>query len=83
MGQKFKDIDVKNRTTHYFFDDIILVKSLDPDKIILYYYIIILLYIIMLLYKYMKIKFNSDDDLPLDNMLELCNMVIIIRSAFK
>ena len=32
--------------------------------------------------KYMKIKFNSDDDLPLKKTLELYNMVIIVRSIF-
>ena len=32
--------------------------------------------------KYMEIKFNSDDDLPLKKTLELYNMVIIVRSIF-
>ena len=32
--------------------------------------------------KYMKIKFNSDDDLPLKKTLELYNMAIIVRSIF-
>ena len=32
--------------------------------------------------KYMKIKFNSDDDLPLIKMLELYSMVIVVRSIF-
>ena len=27
----------------------------------------------------MKIKLNSNDDLPLNKMLELCNMIIDIR----
>ena len=30
--------------------------------------------------KYMKTKFNSEDDLPLHKTLELRNMVIIVRS---
>ena len=30
----------------------------------------------------MKIKFNSDDDLPLKKMLEPFYMVIVIRSPF-
>ena len=30
----------------------------------------------------MKIKFNSDDDLPLKKTLELYNMIIIVRSVF-
>ena len=32
--------------------------------------------------KYMKIKFNSDDDLPLKKTLKLRNMVMIASSAF-
>ena len=32
--------------------------------------------------KYMKIKFNSGDDLPLKKTLELYNMVIVVRSVF-
>ena len=32
---------------------------------------------------YMKIKFNSDDDLPLNKQLKLCNMFITIRSVFE
>ena len=31
----------------------------------------------------MKIKFNSDDDLPLNNQLKFHNMVITIRSVFE
>ena len=31
----------------------------------------------------MKIKFNSDDNLPLNKILKLHNMIIIIRSVFK
>ena len=30
----------------------------------------------------MKIKFNSDDDLPLKKTLKLYNMVIVVRSVF-
>ena len=30
--------------------------------------------------KYMKIKFNSDDDLPLKNSLELHDMSIVVKS---
>ena len=32
---------------------------------------------------FMKIKFNSDDNLPLNKILKLHNMIIIIRSVFK
>ena len=31
----------------------------------------------------MKIKFNSDDDLPLNKALSLHNLAIIMRSAFE
>ena len=30
----------------------------------------------------MKIKFSSDDDLPLKKTLDLCNMVIVVRAVF-
>ena len=32
---------------------------------------------------YMKIKFNSDDDLPLNKQLRFHNRIIAIRSAFE
>ena len=32
MSNKVKDTDIKNRT-QYFFNDIINIKSFDPDKI--------------------------------------------------
>ena len=32
---------------------------------------------------YMKIKFNSDDDLPLNKLLKFHNITIIIRSVFS
>ena len=32
MSNKFKDIDIKNYTYH-FFDDIIIIKNFDPNKI--------------------------------------------------
>ena len=32
---------------------------------------------------YMKIKFNSDDNLPLNKPLKFHNMTITIRSIFK
>ena len=31
----------------------------------------------------MKIKFDSDDDLPLNKALKFCNITIAIRSVFK
>ena len=31
----------------------------------------------------MKIKFNSDDDLPLNETLKLHNIIIAIRSVFE
>ena len=32
--------------------------------------------------KYMKIKFNSDDDLSSQKILELCEIMIVLRSVF-
>ena len=32
---------------------------------------------------YMKIKFNSDDDLPLNKLLKFCLITIIIRCVFS
>ena len=32
---------------------------------------------------YMKIKFNSDEDLPLNKMLKLHMLTIILRSVFE
>ena len=32
--------------------------------------------------KYMKIKFNSDDDLPLKKTLKLYKMVIVVRFVY-
>ena len=31
----------------------------------------------------MKIKFNSDDDLPLNNTLEIHNVTTVIMAAFE
>ena len=33
--------------------------------------------------KYMKIKFDLDDDLPLKKMLELHNMTVVVRSVIR
>ena len=30
----------------------------------------------------MKIKFNSDDELPLDKMIEISTMIIVVRAVF-
>ena len=30
----------------------------------------------------MKIKFNYDDELPLNKMIEICSMAIVSRAAF-
>ena len=32
--------------------------------------------------KYLKMKFNSDANLPLQKTLELCNMIIVVKSVF-
>ena len=31
----------------------------------------------------MKIKFSSDDNLPLNKILRLCNLTLVVRSAFQ
>ena len=31
----------------------------------------------------MKIKFNSDDNLPLNNQLKFFSLIIIVRSVFE
>ena len=33
--------------------------------------------------KYMKIKFNSDDNLPLNKISKIHNMTMVIRSVFQ
>ena len=33
--------------------------------------------------KYLKIKFNSDDTLPLNKTLKLHNLIIVVRSVFQ
>ena len=32
--------------------------------------------------KYMKIKFNSDSELPLNKRIEICTMTIVVRAVF-
>ena len=32
--------------------------------------------------KYMKIKFNSDNELPLNKMIEIPNMIIVVGAVF-
>ena len=32
--------------------------------------------------KYMKIKFNSDNELPLNKMIEIPSMIIVVRANF-
>ena len=32
--------------------------------------------------KYMKIKFNSDDKLPLNKMIDIPSMIIVVRAVF-
>ena len=32
---------------------------------------------------YMKIKFNSDDELPLNKMIEIPNMIIVVSAVFQ
>ena len=33
--------------------------------------------------KYMKIKFNSDDELPLNKTIEIPTMAIVVRAVFR
>ena len=33
--------------------------------------------------KYMKIKFNPDDELPLNKTIEIPSMIIVVRAAFR
>ena len=33
--------------------------------------------------KYMKIKFNSDDELPLNKPIEISRMIIVVRGLFQ
>ena len=32
--------------------------------------------------KYIKIKFNSDDELPLNKLIEILSMIIVVRVVF-
>ena len=32
--------------------------------------------------KYMKIKFNLDEELPLNKMIEISSMIIVVRAVF-
>ena len=32
--------------------------------------------------KYIKIKFNLDDQLPLNKMIEITSMIIVVRAVF-
>ena len=32
--------------------------------------------------KYMKIKFNSEDKLPLNKLIEIPSMIIVVRAVF-
>ena len=32
--------------------------------------------------KYMKVKFNSDDDLPINKMIEIHKVAIVVRAVF-
>ena len=33
--------------------------------------------------KYMKIKFNSDGELPINKMIEILSMIIVVRAVFQ
>ena len=36
----------------------------------------------MIMMKYLKIKFNSDDELPLNKTVEIPSMIIVTRTVF-
>ena len=76
MSNKVKDIDMKNQT-YYFLNYIIDINNFDPDNLI------------RSVTKasddydeeHMKIKFNSDDELPLNKAIEIPSMIIVVRAV--
>ena len=76
MSNKVKDIDMKNQT-YYFLNYIIDINNFDPDNLI------------RSITKtsddydeeHMKIKFNSDDELPLNKAIEIPSMIIVVRAV--
>ena len=64
-----KQINIKNRT-YYFYNDTIDLENFESNSTKHHL-------------KTIKIKFNSNDDLPLNRPLKFHNMTITIRSIFR
>ena len=71
MSNKVKDIDMKNRT-YYLFNDIINMKNFDSNNIKIDHYD----------KRSRKIKFSSDDELPLNKTRETPRMIIVVKAGF-
>ena len=71
MSNKVKDIDMKNRT-YYLFNDVINMKNFDSNNIKIDHYD----------KRYRKIKFSSDDELPLNKTRETPSMIIVVKAGF-
>ena len=71
MSNKVKDIDMKNRT-YYLFNDIINMKNFVSNNIKIDHYD----------KRYRKIKFSSDDELPLNKTRETPSMIIVVKAGF-
>ena len=71
MSNKVKDIDMKNRI-FYLFNDIINMKIFDSNNIKIDHYD----------KRYRKIKFSSDDELPLNKTRETPSMIIVVKTGF-
>ena len=77
---KVKQIEIKNRT-YYFYNDIINLKNVDSNllKIGKKHYKETNIYYI----GYIKMEFNSDDDLPLNKPLKFRPMTITFKSVIE
>ena len=71
MSNKVKDIGMKNRT-YYLFNDIINMKNFVSNNIKIDHYD----------KRYRKIKFSSDDELPLIKTRETPSMIIVVKAGF-
>ena len=81
---RVKEISIKNHK-YYFFNEMINIKNLDLEK--KWRKIKDLIRSINnnsddYEVKYMKIKFSSNDDLPLKRTLELHKIIIVVRFVF-
>ena len=48
----------------------------------MYIYIYIYIYIHTYIHTYVKIKFDLDEDLPLNKRIGICGMIIFVRAIF-